>query len=233
MSRTSINSLALLAAGLFAAACQESATTAPADSSLDLQAAIAQAAGDAARNGDPDRAETLRHGARALRWGIRPSEIQVKIQNETFTYQAIVVGVVRRRDPGEPVLVRSLVAWTGQPPTALLQVVSRSDHGLFGHPGNGNGNGNGPDGARGVWKDLMNHELWVATAGFADLELTGTGARCPVQPTEAALECVLASYDVQVNGNFQLLSTDGPAGAPIEIHTNAAGVNGVVIRPAD
>lgn len=233
MSRTSISSLALLAAGLFAAACQDAATTAPTDSGTDLQAAITQAAGEAARNGDTDRAEALDHGARALRWGIRPSEIEVTIQNETFVYQAIVVGMARRRGEGEAVLVRTLVAWTGQPPTALLQVVSRSDHGLFGTPGNDNGNGNGPDGARGVWKNLTAREIWVATAGFADLVLASTGARCPANPTDRGLECLLASYDVQVNGNFQLRVTDGPGGSPIEIHTSASGVNGVVIRPAE
>ena len=231
MSRSSIHLLALLAAGLLAAACQESATTAPDDSATDLQAAIAQAAGEADRSGDPDRAETLRHGADALRWGIRPSEIEVKIHNETFAYQAIVIGVARRRGEGESVLVRTLVAWASQPPRALLQVTSRSDHGLFGHPGNGNGNG--PDGARGVWKNLRNRELWVATAGFADLVLTGTGGPCPVQPAATRLECLLATYDVQINGNFHLQSDEGPGGSPIEIHTNAGAVNGVVIRPAD
>jgi len=234
MSGKSLRSLAFLAAGLFAAACQEGAPTAPAEADLELQAAI-EAAGDAAvLSGDADRAEALKHGAQALRWGIRPSRIDVKIQNETTEYLAIVVGLVRRGAGGERVLIRHLVAWTGRPPTALLQVTSKSEQALFGHPnGNGNGNGNDPDAARGQWKDLVNHEVWVATAGSADLELAGTGGACPKQPPAAALRCVLASFDIRINGSFQLLETGGPNGPPVEIHTNADAVHGVVIKPAN
>lgn len=185
------------------------------------------------QNGDPERAEALRQAATALRWGIRPSQIEVKIKNEKFTYLALVIGVTRRGSDGSAVLVRSLVAWTGRPPTALLHVVSKSDQALFGHPDNSNGNNGGPEGARGQWKDLLSHELWVATAGSTDMDLVSTGARCPIQPTDAALRCVLASFDVRVNGNFQLQGPDGPDGQPIEIHTNADGVHGVVIKPAE
>lgn len=233
MSRRSIRPLALLAGALFAGACQEGSPTAPAEASLELQAAMAQAGDDAARSGDSERAEALSHGARALRWGIRPSRIEVKVKNETYRYLAIVVGVVRQRADGERVLVRSLVAWTGRPPTALLHVISTSDQALFGHPDNGNGNDGGPEGARGQWKDLVNHELWVATAGSANLELLGIGDACPVQPPSVALRCVLARYDIRINGKFQLAGTGGPDGPPIEIHTNADGVHGVVIKPAD
>lgn len=231
MSLGTTRSLGLLAAGLFAAACQEGPTTAPSEAGLDLQAAIAEVAAEAARSGDTARAETLSHGARALRWGIQPTEIEVKIHNETYTYLAIVVGRVRRGPDGEPRLIRSLLAWTGRPPTALLQVTSASDQALFGHPGNGNGNG--PDGARGSWKDLVNRELWVATAGSADMELASTGDPCPVAPTDAALQCVVATFDIRINGNFQLVGTEGPGGQPVEIHTNADGVNGVVIKPTN
>jgi len=233
MSRRSIRPLTLLAGALLAAACQDESPTAPAEATVDLQAAIAQAGDEAARSGDTERAEALSHGARALRWGIRPSAIEVKVRNESYTYLAIVVGVVRHRAGGERVLVRSLVAWTGRPPTALLQVISASDQALFGHPGgNSNGNGSDPDAARGHWKDLVNHELWVATAGSADLTLVDTGNPCPVQPSAPALRCLLASWDIRINGNFQLVGSDGPDGAPIEIHSNAAGVHGVVIKPA-
>ena len=230
MSRRSIRPLTLLAGTLLASACRESSPTAPAEPDLELEAAITVAGAEAARSGDTERAEALSHGVRALRWGIRPSTIEVKIKNETYTYLAIVVGVVRHRG-AERVLVRSLLAWTGRPPTALLHVISASDQALFGHPGNGNGNG-GPDGARAQWKDLANHELWVATAGSADITLLDTGDPCPVQPPGRALRCLLASYDLRINGNFQLVGPDGPNGAPIEIHTSADGVHGVVIKPA-
>jgi hypothetical protein len=44
---------------------------------------------------------------------------------------------------------------------------------------------------------------------------------------------VLARWDLRINGNFQLLGDEGPGGNPVEIHTNADGVSGVVIKPAD
>jgi len=232
MSGKSLRALALFAAGLFAAACQEGSPTAPAEADLELQAAIS-AAGDAAvQSGDTERAEALRSGAAALRGGIRPSRIEVKIQNETYEYLAIVVGTVRRAPGGERVLVRHLVAWTGRPPAALLQVTSKSEQALFGHP-DGNGNGNDPDAARGLWKDLVNREIRVATAGSADLELAGTGGACPTQLPAPALRCVLASFDIRINGSFQLLGNGGPDGQPVEIHTNADGVHGAVIKPAN
>ena len=235
MSRRSFRPLSLLAGVLLASACQEGSPAAPAEANLSLdaglEAAITQAGLEAEVSGDVERADALRHSAAALRRGIRPSQIEVKIHNETYTYLAFVVGVMRRRG-GEPVLVRSLVAWTGRPATALLNVTSASDQALFGHPGNGNGNG-GPDGARGRWKDLVGHEVWVATAGSADMELASTGAACPVQPANLDLRCLVARYDIRINGTFQLLGQGGPDGSPIQIHTEADGVHGVVIKPAD
>jgi len=231
MSSKSLRPIALLAAGWLAVACQEGTPTTPVEANVGLEAALS-AAGDAAvQAGDPERAEAMRHAATALRWGIRPSRIELKIHNETFTYLALVVAVTRRGSEGSPVLVRSLVAWTGRPPTALFHVLSASEQALFDPPSGGNGNG-GPAGARGQWKDLVNHEVWVATAGSADLELVSTGNGCPIQPADAKLRCVLASFDILINGNFQLLGPGGPDGPPIEIHTNADGVHGVVIKPA-
>jgi hypothetical protein len=76
-------------------------------------------------------------------------------------------------------------------------------------------------------------EIWVATAGSAELELAGTGSACPAQLPVPALRCVLAAFDIRINGSFQLLGTGGPDGPPFEIHTNADGVHGVVIKPAN
>lgn len=91
----------------------------------------------------------------------------------------------------------------------------------------------GPDGARGQWKDLVNHRLWVATAGSAALELAATGNACPIQPADVRLRCILATFAIRITGSFQLVGSGGPDGSPIEIHTNADGVHGVVIKPAD
>ena len=220
MSGKSFGSFALCAVAVLAAGCREGAPTAPAEGDLELQAAIMAAADAAVEGGDADRAEALRHGADALRWGIRPSVIEVTVREETARYAAIVVGVVRRGSGGESVMIRHLVAWTGRRPTALLQVTSASAQAEFAST------------ARGHWKDLVNRAVWMATEGSAGLELADTGGACPVQPPAAALRCELASFDIRIEGSFQLLTAAGPEGAAIEIHTSAAGVHGVVIKPA-
>jgi len=228
MSCRALRSATILAAGWLAIACQEGTTTAPVEADVGVETTLGASADLAAQGGDTARAEALRDAASAVRLGIRPSQIEVKIKNEKFTYLALVIGRERRSASGEAVLIRSLVAWTGRPTRALLHVIQASDHGLFG--GNGDGSDNGPGGARGQWKNLAANELWVATAGSSDLELKGTGAASPTPV--ATLRCVLAKWDVRVNGNFQLVGDGGPDGNPIEIHTNADGVNGVVIKPA-
>lgn len=228
MSCRALRSVTILAAGWLAIACQDGTTTGPVEADVSVETTLGASADLAAQGGDTARAEALRDAANAVRLGIRPSQIEVKIKNEKYTYLAVVIGRERRSSTGQAVLIRSLVAWTGRPTSALLHVIQASDHGLFG--GNGNGSDNGPGGARGQWKDLAAHELWVATAGSSDIELKGTGDTCPAPAS--TLRCVLAKWDVRVNGSFQLVGDGGPAGNPIEIHTNADGVNGVVIKPA-
>ena len=225
--------LIALAVASILAACEQGPATAPIDvePSGSLELALEQMAGEAERDGRTDRAEAYRGGIRALRFGVRPSEIEVKIKNETYRYLAIVVGVERSRGDGERVLVRSLLAWTGHRPSAILQVSSASDFGLFGHPGSGSAVAESPGAARGIWSDLVNRQRWVATSGSADLELAGTGAVCPA-PTAAdpAVKCVLASWDVRINGSFEPYP-DG--GEHLQIHTNEDGVNGVVLSSRD
>ncbi len=230
MSCRALRSVTLLAAGWLAAACQEGTPTTPVEADVSVATALGAAGDVAAQGGDTERAEALRDAANAVRLGIRPSQIDVKIKNEKFTYLALVIGRERRSTSGERRLIRTLVAWTGRPTSALLHVIQATDHGLFG--GNGNGSDNGPGGARGQWKNLVAQELWVATAGSSDIELKGTGGSCPNPLADATLRCVLAKWDVRVNGNFQLGGDAGPDGNPIEIHTNADAVNGVVIKPA-
>ncbi len=221
MSGKSLGSLALFAAALIAGGCREGSPTASAEGDLELQAALTSAEGAAVVAGDVDRAEAIRHAAGAIRWGLRPSVIEVTVRDQTTRYAAIVVGLIRRGENGEAVMIRHLVAWTGRPLTALLQVTSARDEALFGST------------ARGHWNDLVNHNIWAATAGSADLELAGSGSACPTQPQDATLRCELASFDIRIEGSFQLLLAEGPGGPPIGIHTSAAGVHGVVIKPAN
>ncbi len=226
----------VLALGL--GACEEGNLTAPLaeeDLSANLALSFEQEASVADRQAQPDRAQALRDGAQAFRFGVRPSDIEVKIKNEKFIYKAIVVGRFRSARSGERVLVRSLLAWlpaTGGRPAALLKVTSRSDQGIFANPNASDRVADMPGVARGLWKDIVNQQAWVATAGSADMELEGTGAACPTPlPVELSLSCVLATWAIRINGNFEPVRTDG--GEHLEIHTNEDGVRGVVITPTD
>lgn len=240
MSVRSVRSLSwLLVVALFGAACEDAPTTPTAEPEPELapEVALEQMADEAVRAGDAERRDVLLQGAAALRRGIRPSEIEVKIQNETFLYKALVIGIVRVRRDDQRVLVRTLIAWTGERrPTAILHVTSRSDLALFGPPpgnsGEAGGDG-GPGRARGWWADLVNRERWVATAGSADIELVETGGACPLPTTaDGGLNCELARWDLRINGNFEQAGSEG-GGPHKAIHTNADGVNGAVLSPAD
>ena len=192
----------------------------------EVSLAFQQEAAAAASAGDTERADALQDGIRAFRFGIRPSDIEVKIKNETFSYKAIVVGRVYLNRNGERVLVRVLLAWDGNRPPAVLHVAQKTDKGLFGGTPPGNSE---VGGARGRWNDRANQQVWMATAGSSDIELLTTGHACPIQPAaELALSCVVGSWDVRVNGKFELLPD---LAEQVEIHTNEGSVIGVVLSP--
>ena len=185
----------------------------------EVELAFQMEAAAAAASGDTERAAAVRDGIRAMRFGVQPSDIEVKIKNETFAYKAIVVGRVFLNRNGDRVLVRALLAWDGNRPAAVLHVAQKTDKGLFGSS------------ARGRWNNRALAQVWMATAGSSDIELLGTGHSCPIQPAEAlALSCVVGSWDVRINGKFELLPD---LTEHVEIHTNESGVAGVVLSPIE
>ncbi len=98
--------------------------------------------------------------------------------------------------------------------------------GLFGGGAQGNSD---VGGARGRWNDRAHQQVWMATAGSSDIELLGTGHSCPIQPAaDLALSCVVGTWDVRVNGKFELLPD---LAEQVEIHTNEGSVIGVVLSP--
>jgi hypothetical protein len=211
-------------------ACRAAPPTEASSEKPQLDKMLESLAAEASRNGQLESAESMRLGAMALRYGVTPSEIEVKLRNQTVVYQAIVVGVRRTGEDGQTTLARTLIAWTGMgtPNAALLRVSSLSEFGLFGR----RENEHRPGEAYGTWLDLVRRERWIATAGSAQIVLAGTGGPCPVPSViPPGPRCVLATYDIRINGVFHL---DGsPSGAPLPIHTKADGVNGVVLSPAD
>lgn len=192
----------------------------------EVSLAFQQEAAAAASAGDTERAAALQDGIRAFRFGIRPSDIEVKIKNETFSYKAIVVGRVYQNRNGERVLVRVLLAWDGNRPPAVLHVAQKTDQALFGGTPPGNSD---VGGARGHWNNRATQQVWRATAGSSDIELATTGPACPIQPAaDLALRCVVGSWDLRINGKFELLPD---LAEQVQIHTNERGVSGVVLSP--
>lgn len=221
----------VLGLALATAACEDVSMTGPAldeqvdaEVSADVELAFQQEATTARAAGDRERADALADGIRAFRFGIQPSEIEVKIKNETFSYKAIVVGRVFENRAGERVLVRALLAWDGNRPAAVLHVAQKTDKGLFGGGAEGESD---VGGARGRWTNRALQQRWTATAGSSDIELLGTGHSCPIQPpVDLNLSCVVGTWDVRVNGKFELLPD---LNEQLEIHTNESGVIGVVL----
>lgn len=232
MQYRSFRPLALmLGLALATTACEDvKIGTSPEDEvalSPEIELAFQTEAAAASAAGDTERADAVRDGVRAMRFGIQPSEIEVKIKNETFTYKAIVVGRVFLNRNGDRVMVRALLAWDGNRPAAVLHVAQKTDKALFGGGPQGNSD---VGGARGRWNNRALQQVWQATAGSSDIELLGTGHSCPIQPDAAlALSCVVGTWDVRVNGKFELLPD---MAEQVEIHTNTS-VIGVVLSPIE
>lgn len=218
------------------AGCADGGPTDPADELAPVEQTLNQLASEANSAGDADAADGFSGGALALRHGVRPTPILVKIRGEEVRYLAFVAGYVRHLRNGERILHRTLIAWTGDPrTTAVLQVSLMTDHGLFGYPAQLSTALDPRGRARGTWADLVNGQRWVAIQGTAAIELAGTGDPC-VRPTAGGASCVSARFDLRVDGGFQRLrsATDRTLAPDIvlPILTAATGVNGVVVSPA-
>jgi hypothetical protein len=204
---------------------------APLGTDIELEATLEQLAAEANTAGDVDAAAAFGDGLLAVRLGVRPSELDVTVDGETSTYRAIVTGVAHAR--GDVVLLRrSLIAWTGDRPRAVLQVTSMSDEAAFGYPADVVTREDPVGRARGTWVHLGRRQTFVATSGSAAQALASTGDPCPNLPDDARLRCVVARYDVAVSGVFHLLPQRDARQADlrtrVEIRT-AGGVAGVMV----
>jgi hypothetical protein len=224
----------LLGLGMLAAvAACDAGPLAPDDANEDPAAALDLLAADANRTGDADLAEAASGGALALRLGVRPSEIIVRVGDESVRYQALVVGTLRMLRTGTRVLHRSLIAWTGdRRPVALLQVSQLTDQAVFGYPAELTTAIDPRGRARGTWVDFAAGAHWVATAGPSTIVLAATGEPCERKASD--LRCALARYDLRVEGEFHRLSSRGgelDRGRMLPIASGADGVSGVVLGP--
>jgi len=209
---------------------------APADTEVELEVLLEQLVAEANSAGDVDAATAFGDGLRAVRLGVRPSELDVTVNGEAATYLAIVTGIVHETRSGETLLRRSLIAWLGDRPRAVLQVTSLSDQAAFGYPTDLVTRDDPVGRARGTWVNRARQQLFVATSGDASLVLASTGDTCPNLPDDPRFRCVVARYDVAMSGVFHLLrqrdAREADVRERVEIRT-AGGVAGVVVSRVD
>lgn len=224
---------------VLATGCVESTPLEPLEQSVETEVALSQMAAESNAAGDADAAEGFSSGALALRVGVRPTDIVVTIRGGEVRYQALVAGIVRHLRNGDRVLFRHLIAWTPSEgrPTAVLQVMQLTDEAQFGFPTDISTAADPRGRARGTWVDRANGMRWVATAGGSGIALVSTGDPCEGSLAQNPnITCRKARYNIRVAGGFQkLLSRDSRDLSPdelLQIASQFAGVNGVVIAPA-
>jgi hypothetical protein len=226
--------LGLGAALMALAACESNPSGPEAPEAADLELTLEQMAAEANSAGDPDAAVAFNDGLSALRFGVRPTDIAVKVGDEIVRYNALVVGVIVRHDGTHEVQRRSLIAWTGQPrPSALLHATSFTDEAEFSFPSD-LATDAAPDGrARGTWANLARGHRFVATSGPVKMVVRSRGDPCPSVPADAPLVCVAAKWDVRLEGTFKLLPRRDARSvsdvAALVIAAAADDMNGVVL----
>lgn len=200
----------------------------PTSHDADLAASFDLMAAEARSSGDMDAASAFEGGALAIRAGLVPSEIDVTIDGDLVTHKAVVHAVARSGPGGQQILMRSLLAWSGQNPReTMLKVMLLADEAEFGLPSQMVPMGR----ARGWFGDLVAGIRYRATEGSAGIQVDFIGAPCgPSAPDRPGIRCRRARFDVQVDGTFSTLPV-AAAGEDLEISADAEGVAGIIVAP--
>lgn len=154
----------------------------------------------AASVGDERAATAYAGGALALRFGIEPTELILKVDGVDTRYLGVVTGFAEPASPGG-VGIRSLVAWTTPgAPAAFMQVDARSDAAAF----DPTGAPMGPGLAKGSWADLASRTRHVAEEGSTFTTLSSIAGRCPNQPAGAdpRVICTSARFTARIEATF-------------------------------
>jgi hypothetical protein len=189
---------------------------------------------EANRGGDVDASAAYSSAAMAVRRGVRPTPIEVKINDESQRYLAFVHVVTHGRSGDRPIRLRTMVAYQGEKrPEKVLYVSTLVDAGPLGLPtATLDRRPDVQQVAWAAWKDLANGELWVATsgqAGIVEKELLGP---CPNLPSDAVVQCTLGKFEVLLDGVFHRRrdgSREVDQNQRKTIATREGSVNGVVL----
>jgi hypothetical protein len=210
--------------------------TSPDDQADQLANALETLSRECNQQGDADGSLAFTYAAMAIRLGVEPSEITLRVGEETRRYLAFVHVV--RHGPSSAISLRTLVAFrpktsTDRRPTELLYVGTPVDSAAIQHPA-----AVGPAvAATAIWKDIGAGETWVATAGKAGVSLVSAGSVCPGAKSSMNVDCTLATYSILVDGDFyQSIGGNETNLQPtpvLGIRTRAGVVNGASIIFAD
>jgi hypothetical protein len=190
-----------------------------------MAATLDEMALHAASIGDERAATAYAGGALALRFGIEPTELILKIDGVDTRYLGVVTGFAEPASDGG-VGIRSLVAWTTQgAPAAFLQVDSRSDAAAF----DPTGAPMGPGLAKGSWANLATRTRHVAEEGSSFTSLTSLAGRCPNQPagSDPRVLCNAARFTIRLDGTF--VSLDEPS-ERVTLAVPQQGIAGAVLQ---
>lgn len=235
MSRSTLLRLSTTLAVFALAACADRAPitepeAVPANDLSITAAALDQQATSADASGDGERATAFRGAAAALRFGVRPSVIDVGVDGESHRYLAVVTGTIERLADGDTALRRTLVAWRGDNrPLAILRIITLGNQGAFSSEDEPASNPRGR--AHGLWVNLQRASRWLATAGTTSLVLGDVGGACtPLVRSENEVRCVRATFGFDVDGLFRLDGAAPDDGAPaVRIRAETQRVDGVVL----
>jgi hypothetical protein len=129
-------STTLLALGTLLAACHDS--TGPGAADLWLTASSFESLGRSrVGSGDGGGADASRAAAMALRTGLRPTSVRIKVDGVTEDYWALEVERAFAPDLTAgpiltiPIVARTMVAWRGAPAERVISITISSDTGTF------------------------------------------------------------------------------------------------------
>ncbi len=226
-----------VAVAAMAAGCSTDSASPDPDQDLELAATFDAMSGEANGRGDSDESSAFSGAAMAVRLGIRPTEIAVVVGGESRRYRAFV-HVVRhgQRDGALPAL-RTMVAYLPQldsrRPAEVLYMATAGDSVVVSLPSLTGVRPNIDAFAVASWKDLVNRQYWVATAGKAGIKLQSTGEACPKLSPNGNVSCSVAEFGVLLDGEFHPLVRNERGNVDrsraMSIGTRSTGVNGAVL----
>lgn len=227
---------AMAGIGMALAGCAtESASTKSEDQDRELATTFDGMSRDANVGGDADAGAAFSGAALAVRLGIRPTPIEVRVNGESRRYQTFVFVLGSTR--ALPVAAfRTAVGYRkeGERPIEVLYVAAGGDSVGLGHP---MASGQRPDPTKlGVssWKDLVAKQFYVATGGLAMIkQQADAGTPCPNPSPRANVRCTAVKFGLRVAGDYHGLVNNQRGqidrSKKVTISTRSADVNGAVL----